>query len=293
MKKNTASTAVFTYLFLIPFLFLACAGKMSVEEAKNVTVQLSKESFVPPPRRIDDILSVLDQSGQDDLNKSKKLREKITTPPPQTDDPASLSVYYQSRGDALMQMGRHSQALTDLRLALTYSSHSHDSDYRLLRELAYAEYACGNFKRAIEHMERALVKDSTSVYTGLVKLYTRIGDLDAAQRMAKKGVELCNRKRSQSGGRTWPAIHAAFMKAMVLEAQGKFAEAEPHYRQMLQYWSRPMQKKEPFYYAVHKIYLTQNLKNQDRLVEAEVEARDAQKNGCSRQGIGNFRKRGR
>jgi CHAT domain-containing protein/predicted negative regulator of RcsB-dependent stress response len=220
---------------------------------------------------------VLDQSAQDDFSKSKELREKIDKPPPQTDDPASLSVYYQSRGDALMQMGRHSQALTDLRLALTYSSHSHDSDYRLLRELAYAEYACGNFKRAIEHMERALVKDSTSVYTGLVKLYTRIGDLDAAQKMAKKGVELCNRKRSQSGGRTWPAIHAAFMKAMVLEAQGKFAEAEPHYRQMLQYWSRPMQKKEPFYYAVHKIYLTRNLKNQDRLVEAEVEARDALK----------------
>lgn len=37
------------YLLVILVLFPACAGKMSVEEAKQVTVSMSGEAFVPPP----------------------------------------------------------------------------------------------------------------------------------------------------------------------------------------------------------------------------------------------------
>jgi len=279
LSMKTVSKDIVCILFVMSLLFPACTGKkMSVEDAKKVTVAMGDKSLIAPPRRIDDILNVLNQSAQNDFASSKKFREKIDKPPPQTDDPAQLSVYYQGRGDALIQMGRHSQALTDLRLALTYSSQTYGTDYRLLRELAYAEYACGNFKHAIKHMERALsLKDSPSIYTSLVKLYTRIGDLGSAQRMANQGVILCNSIKNQKGWENWAVIHAAFMKAMVLEAQGKFEEAEPHYRKMLKYWSRSMQKKHPFIYAVHKIYLTRNLGNQDRLVEAEVEGRDALK----------------
>jgi CHAT domain-containing protein/predicted negative regulator of RcsB-dependent stress response len=251
---------------------------MSVEEAKKVTVEMSKESFVPPPRQIDDILTVLDQNGNDDLSNSKKIREKIDKPPPQTDNPEQLAVYYQHRGDAFIQIGRYSQALTDLRLALTYYTQSYGPDYRFLINLSYAEFVCGNFKHAVKYMEQALaIKDDPGIYTGLVKLYTRIGDLDSARRMAEQGVALCNSLRNKKGWENWPVILAAYMKAMVLEAQGKFAEAEPHYRRMLRNWSRPMKMRNPLGYVVHKIYLTRNLKNQDRLVEAEVEARDVLK----------------
>jgi CHAT domain-containing protein len=64
------------------------------------------------------------------------------------------------------------------------------------------------------------------------------------------------------------------MQALVLEAEGKFAEAEPHYRQILRNWLPSMRQQYPLPHIVAKIYLTRNLKNQDRLVEAEVEARD-------------------
>jgi CHAT domain-containing protein len=161
---------------------------------------------------------------------------------------------------------------------MTYTSKSFSPDFRLLRSLAYSEFACGNFKHAIEYMERALrLKNHPSLYTGLVKLYTRIGDLEYAERMANQGVSLCNRLRNQKGWGNWPVINAAYMKAMVLEAQGKFAEAEFFYRQMLQNWLRSMQQENPYSYIIHRIYLTRNLKNQDRLVEAEVEARDTLK----------------
>lgn len=195
-------------------------------EAKKVTVKMSKESFVPPPRRIDDILSVLDQSAQDDLSGRKKFREEIEKPPPQTDNQASLSVYYNRRGHAFMQLGLFSEALADLRLAMTYASSSDDQYHKLLFWLSYAEFGTGNFKAAIELMERSLrVKERPVTYKGLVKLYARVGDLEAAQRAANRGISLCDLLRKQKGGREWPIIHAAAMKAMVLEAQGKFAEA--------------------------------------------------------------------
>jgi CHAT domain-containing protein len=273
VPKNTIGI-----LFILILLFIACTGQMSVEEARQVAVSMGGKSFTAPPRRIDDILSVLEQSAPDDLAGSKKLREEIDQPPPQTEDPATLAAYYQGRGNALEQMGRHSRALTDLRLAMTYASKSVGPDYRLLRNLAFAEFASGNFKHAIEYQERALrLKDTPSTYTGLVKLYTRIGDLEYAQRIADRGVSLCNRLRNRKGWGNWPVIHAAYMKAMVLEAQGKFAEAEPFYRRMIKNWSRSMQQEYPYIYIIHRVYLTRNLKNQDRLVEAEVEARDTLK----------------
>ena len=69
-------------------------------------------------------------------------------------------------------------------------------------------------------------------------------------------------------------IHAAYMKAYVLEAQARFAEAEPYYRQILQNYTPSMRKQYGLAYALAKIYLARNLKNQDRLVEAEMECRD-------------------
>ena len=52
-------------LFITLVLFPACAGqKMSVEEAKKISVKMSEKAFIPPPRRIDDNLAILDESDQ-------------------------------------------------------------------------------------------------------------------------------------------------------------------------------------------------------------------------------------
>ena len=87
MKKNHSFAFLyrsFVFLLLIPLLFLDCSGKMSVEEARQVTVSMGDKSLTAPPRRIDDILSVLEQSAQDDPAGGKRLREEIEKPPPQT-----------------------------------------------------------------------------------------------------------------------------------------------------------------------------------------------------------------
>jgi CHAT domain-containing protein len=275
MKPNSSLaflTSLFIFGLLMPALFSGCGGKMSVEEARQVTISMGDQSVTAPPRRIDDILSVLDQSTRNDPAIPRKLRSEIEKPPPQTDDPATLATYYQRRGDAVMQMGRYSQALVDLRLALTYASQTGVYDHKLLHRLAYAEFASGNFK---ELMERALrLKETPATYKGLVKLYARVGDLESAQRVAAKGISFCNLVKYKKGWGNWPVIDADGMQALVLEAEGKFAEAEPHYRQILRNWLPSMRQQYPLPHIVAKIYLTRNLKNQDRLVEAEVEARD-------------------
>ena len=246
MKKNHSFAFLnrsFIFLLLIPLLFLDCSGKMSVEEARQVTVSMGDKSLIAPPRRIDDILSVLDQSAQDDPAGGKKLREEIDKPPPQMDNPAALAVYYHGRGDALVQLGRHSQALADLRLALVYSSsQAGGPNHKVLKSLGVAEFVCGNFRYAIELLEESLnKKEWPSTYNMLVKLYTRVGDLESAEKFETQGVSLCNRLRNQKGWGKWPVILAAYMKAMLLEAQGKFTEAEPYYRQVLRNFSPSMQ----------------------------------------------------
>lgn len=189
---------IFIYLAIIPILFSACVGKMSLEEAKKVTVSMAEEKFVPPPRRIDDILATLDQSGQGDPAISQKFRAVIDKPPPKTGNAATLAVYYHHRGNAAIQMGRHSQALADLRQALDYSSQSGSYDHKLLRNLATAEFVSGNFKHAIDLYEQALrLKEWPSTYRRLIKLYARVGDLESAQRVVKQGISLCNRLRNK------------------------------------------------------------------------------------------------
>jgi CHAT domain-containing protein/predicted negative regulator of RcsB-dependent stress response len=269
---------VFVYLLSIAFLFPACAGKMSVDEARQIAVSMSEKSLNAPPRRIDDILATLDYSNPDDPKISQDFRAEIDKPRPQTDNAATLAAYYYRRGDAARQIGRYNQGLADLRLAFAYSLQSGFNDHKLLKSLAYAEFTCGNFKDAIEKLKQSLhIKESPSTYQALVKLYARVGDLESAERFKKQGIALCNSLRNQKGWENWPVIHAANMNADVLDAQGKFAEAEPYYRTVLQNRSGPIKTQVPLGHIIHRTYLAQNLKNQERLVEAELEIREALK----------------
>ena len=58
-NKSIARIAIL--LGFIILLISACTSRMSIEEAKNVAISMSPKSFVPPPRSIDDILTLLSQ----------------------------------------------------------------------------------------------------------------------------------------------------------------------------------------------------------------------------------------
>jgi len=152
------------YLLVILVLFPACAGKMSVEEAKQVTVSMSGEAFVPPPRRIDDILSILEQPGEFDKEITEKHRAKADQRPPKTENPKKLYPFYVERGQAALQLRRWNQALQDFRIALYYSKKAKIRDSWLLDRIGSREIYFGNVNRGIDFLHQSL-RDQKRVTT--------------------------------------------------------------------------------------------------------------------------------
>ena len=275
LPQNTACI-----LFIILVLFPACAGqKMSLEEAKKVTVTMGDESFVPPPRRINDVLAVLDQPVQFDQAIVRKFKAVADKSPPQSADNVDLALFFKRRGDAALQLGRLNQVLEDFRTALLHAEKAKMVDYRFLDMLGEMEFWGGNYSRAIELLKRSLSKGvSLGAYTSLVGVYSRIGDIESAEKLKNVGVAFCNQVYRDSGGRiVWARILAAKMKAYFLEAQGRFAEAEKQWKIAIKLLPSKEQD-NPLQYIIFKTWLANNLKKQNRLIEAELEGRQALKN---------------
>ncbi len=264
-------------LFLISILifFTACAGKqMSIEEAKQVTVSMSGKSFVPPPRAINDIIDILDQKGHSDLTSIEELRVKAEKNPPENVGKSSLANFYYNRGVAAFKLGRYNQSLADLRIAYQYSVYK---NRRLIQHLSSSEYRCGNFKRAIELLESGRKLGHPGIYDHLVWVYSRIGDLESAKRYQQIGNSLCNELQTKWTNTNWLRVWPARMKANLLEAQGRYDEAEKYYRRILLILSPSSKRAYPIAAFWSKYSLSANLKKQGRLLEAESEARQTLK----------------
>lgn len=94
-RINTLPKSTTCILFITLVLFPACAGqKMSLEEAKRVTVTMGDESFVPPPRRINDVLAVLDQPVEFDQAIVRKYKAVADKSPRQSADNVELALFF-------------------------------------------------------------------------------------------------------------------------------------------------------------------------------------------------------
>jgi CHAT domain-containing protein len=261
------------YLIVILIVITACTGKMSVEEAKQVTISMSEEAFVPPPRRIDDILAILDQPGEFDSEITKKHRAIADASPPKTSNARILYPFYVKRGQAAMQISRLTQALGDLRNALYFSQLAKINDPYVFNRLGIIELYCGNFKRGIELLEHSLkIEKSCSTYNFLVEAYTLIGDLQTAETIKNEGVNFCNRSNMGISR----SILTDIMRATVLEANGNLEEAEKHWRRRLKN-AAYIKTRFPKHLILGRTQLANNLIKQNRLLEAEKELRIATK----------------
>jgi CHAT domain-containing protein/Tfp pilus assembly protein PilF len=275
-KKFLLPSFHYTFIWLVAFLLifviyflLACAGKeMSVEEAKKATMSLREESFVPPPRRIDDILAILAEPGQFDQTVINKFKAKADKFPPERGNNCDLAYFYRDRGQAAIMIYRHNQALEDFRKALHYAEKAKIRDAFFTNRLGLAEMWAGNYNRALELLEQSLsIEKTANTYYNLVIIHSSIGDLESAKKLKREGIYIC-----RQSGSVMSKIFSASMKAFVLEAQGKFVEAEKQWRQVLSL-APSIKKKYPVHAIDNRTWLAANLMEQNRLVEAEVEAR--------------------
>ena len=249
-------------------VLISCAGKMSLEEAKHVTVSMSGEAFVPPPRRIDDILEILDRPGQYDPKAVEKLKAAADAPPPEK----ANATFFMRRSDAAISLGRARQAVDDLWTALRYAERERTKKIGILNRLCRLEAINGNYTRAIELAKQSLrIGESISVNDFFVELYTSAGDFKTAKTYLSQGLRLCNKYRTKGVGQWWPDFWAANMQATFLDGQGKHSEAEPFRRTAIKTIdSRKVPSNLPI---VYRSLLAENLVNQGRLFEAELEAR--------------------
>ncbi|MBL6970571.1 MAG: CHAT domain-containing protein [Desulfobacterales bacterium] len=272
--------AVFIIIALL--LFAGCVKqRMSLKEAKQVTVSMDWKSFSPPPRRIDDILAMLEQPGRFDPSIAKKLKADADSSPPHKGDNETLKAFFHHRGDAAFYLGRFKQALEDYRTALHYAESMGKTDHNLIRHLGITEKVCGNFKRAIELQKQSLsLKKHSTAYAQLLVLYANVGDLESAERVKNRGVAFSNKKLSRLKDKK-PFVAAlikfqiAKMEAVLLEARGKYAEAEKYYRNNFENLSPAIKREKPIMHLMNMMHLSINLIKQGRLVESELIARQA------------------
>ena len=259
------------WLFLLFFLcpiFLACSGKMSVEEARKVTVDLREEAFVPPPRHIDDILAALTASGKFNPSMSADYIILASRSAPSTDNQATLVSFYLKRGWASYHILRWDQALQDLRKAQEYADKAGITNNELLNRLAGMEMYAGNYKRALEILEKTDDK-SCATYWLLVAGYAKAGDFKRAQTYKNYGIGHC-------GQSVFDKKVISKMKAHTLEAQGRYKQAENQWKINIRL-SDSLRSEYPRWYVSSRSLLADNLRRQNRLLEAEIEIRDALK----------------
>jgi CHAT domain-containing protein len=277
-KRSAKNTVLF--FIIISFLLPACSKKMSLEEAKEVPISISGKSFVPPPRRIDDITKILDERAPDAAT-VERLRATADAAPPATASRLKLQDFYYQRGMAAKKLGRYRQSLMDLRQAASllgdFSSRSRTTNNTLV-ELILAELRLNNFRAGIEFAEQTRKKfpNWVGVNNLLVSLYAIAGDLESAERAKDMALSVMSSWRDSPQNNTWRRYRTARMKAEILEAGGRHEEAEPLRRLALQLSMTPIIKSQtPRPVIFCRRSLAVNLMAQSRLVEAEVEARKA------------------
>ena len=270
--------------------FAACGPqKMSLKEAKQVTVDMRAEAFVAPPRRVNDILDMLNQPGQFDESITAAIKAKADVLPPDTDNVIKLAKFYQERGVNARELGRYQQQLEDLHTALQYLAKTTGIDdkskARILFDAGVAEGVAGNFQRGIDLFQQSIkIWPGPHSYYTLAWLYYESGDFKAGDESTKAGLMLANGSMDRairSNNYRWLAslqINRDRLKANQLEYKGLYLEAEPLRRSYQNLMRRSFFRKEfPWVYLAHRGKLARNLAKQGRLVEAEFESREALK----------------
>ena len=178
INKNELNFFILVLLTLI--LFPGCATKMSLEEAKKVSIAMDDKTFTKPSRRISDILEVLNQPGQFDAKITQQFKARAAVLPPAKADVSTMAVFYHDRGEAARELGQIKQAIDDLRKALAYYRKAGSENDDILRHLAIVEQNAGNFQTALDLLNRAReIRDTFGTYDHLINAYLQLGDFDA------------------------------------------------------------------------------------------------------------------
>ncbi len=202
--------------------------------------------FVAPPRTIADMTAILDQE-KPDTAVTEKRASAADAAPPEGASRAVLAQFYFDRGVARAQLGKLPDAIADADKAIELGRGAVDAHtLGVFQQFAALQYStAGNPKRAAAIFMQ-LVQDPATPQGFLFQGYRQIsgfqiqmGDIAQAEAYLGRGVALLQTART-SGNPKWRASYNKMgqaweaevetNRAMILEARGRFAEAEASYR---------------------------------------------------------------
>jgi CHAT domain-containing protein len=256
--------------------------------------------MVAPPRTVSDITAVLDQYRPDPAKAAAQKAEADAQPAPGLEG-GQLAHFYYQRGIAAGEVGRITQQLADLRRARELGTGTTDISL-ILQSLSVAELSAGNPANAIRYSEQRLPLDDRpgakgrhfQTLSSLVRFNIARGNLGEATRRLE---ELRALYRESAG---WPdksgqmSLRRPTFRAAVADAESDLAFARGQYREaeasarvgvgerekQLDYAPRMQGEMPPKTLmeaardnAIDKIAAT--LREQGKLIDAEIEARRA------------------
>ena len=264
---------------------------LSLEEAKKVTATFEGQGFVPPPKTIADITAILNQQKRADPEAAEKARVAATAEPPPDLGGVELAKFYWDRGQAAGKIGDVRRQVADLKEAVRLSAEGErNTKMKIIWDLSVAHVLAGDIVDAIPVREQALAMIPQNPAGALIRreallavLYAWSGKLDAAKRLLSRSE---NRLREVRSSKDWTKRGSMWTsgvergQAQILDTEGRYAEAETFYRSALRAAEKTLKDNPEFKYGPIfreevQSELARNLVRQGRLVEAEVEARNA------------------
>ena len=256
--------------------------------------------LMAPPRSVADITAVLDQYHPDPAKAAEQKAAADAQPAPGLEGNQLARFYYQ-RGIAAGEVGRFTQQLADLRRARELGTGTTDIS-QILHSLSVAEFTAGNPANAVRYSEQRLSLDDRPGARGrnfqtlasLVRYNIARGNLEEAKRRLAELRALYN----ESAG--WPdkdgqaSLRRPFFRAAVADAESDLAFARGEYREAeatarvgieqrekaIEYTPRMNGERPPMTLLaaardnmIDKVAST--LREQGKLIEAEIEARRA------------------
>jgi CHAT domain-containing protein/tetratricopeptide (TPR) repeat protein len=264
----------------------ACAPQVTIEEARPITAEFQGELFTPPPRTVTDLVRALDALGPNPELLAVWQAAASAQPPAGTDAPA-LAAFYLKRSHVAGQIGRVEQQLDDVRAAAKHAADARLSyrEFRdILRALAFAEAAAGNFNSAIDALRRAIAIQTGSIASNEIaaRLSARVGDLPSARTfetvVAGASWSLYRTDPFKRWDDPFERWRIPLAKVWVRHGEGRWREAEAEIREALRLMDAPEPRERsatPRERVLVERTLAENLLEQRRLAEAETLARGA------------------
>jgi CHAT domain-containing protein len=189
-----------------------------------------------------DVDSALDEGISGEAG--SELGSQADAQTPQTDNRQELGVFYHKRGVANLRLGNYSRAVEDLRLALGNSSEVAPEEWgrrwRVQSDLGDALRYSGDLLAAIEYQQgiaREYQKRNLGHYfttqSRLAAAYSELGEFVSADQALQEVNRTLPRLRNLAN---WSDVSAnrifihSNINAFFLAQQGKYADAERHYR---------------------------------------------------------------